>query len=94
MGYSPLGASVNGISGASILVWIAISSPEGFSYPGIETTSPSLQVGSLPLRYIESPYKSINYRNVMKKMYIEILEHLRNFLLKFGFLVFSLVFQF
>ena len=96
MGYSPLGSSVHGISQASILAWIAISSPGALSNPGIEPTSPSLQVSSLPLRYLGSPYKSANYSKCYEENVHWDIRALKKLLIvKIGlFLVFSLVFQF
>ena len=39
------GSSVHGISQARILEWVAISSPEGLSDPGMEAVSPALAGG-------------------------------------------------
>ena len=44
---SPPGFSVHGILQARILEWVAISFSRGSSDPGIEPTSPALQVDSL-----------------------------------------------
>ena len=50
-------SSVHGIFQARILEWVATSSSKGspWSPPGIKRTSPTLQVGSLPLSHQGSP---------------------------------------
>ena len=42
MVFSPLGSSIQGISQARVLEWIAISFSRGLSNPEIEPTSPVL----------------------------------------------------
>ena len=49
MDCSPPSFSVHGILQARILEWIAISSPEELSNPGIEPWSPASQADSLSL---------------------------------------------
>ena len=49
MDCSPPGSSVHGIFQARILEWVAIFSSRGSSQPRDQTTSPALQVDSLPL---------------------------------------------
>ena len=46
---SPPGSFVPGISQSRILEWIAISFSRGSSHPGLEPTSPALQLYSFPL---------------------------------------------
>ena len=46
------GSSVNGISQARILEWVAFPSPGDLPDPGIEPVSPALQVGSSLLSYL------------------------------------------
>ena len=47
-GCSPPGSSVNEISQARILEWVAIPSPRDLPDPGFKPRSPALQVDSLP----------------------------------------------
>ena len=46
------GSSVNGISQARILEWVAFPSPGDLPDPGIELVSPALQVDSSLLSYL------------------------------------------
>ena len=48
---TPQGSSVHGILQARILEWVAMTSPGDIPNPGIEPTSPALQVDSLLLSY-------------------------------------------
>ena len=48
-------SSVHGIFQSRILEWVATSSSKGSSWPRIKPTSPTLQVGSLPLSHQGSP---------------------------------------
>ena len=58
MDCSPPGTSVHGISQTRIPEYIAISFSREFSWPGIEPTSPALQVNSFLLSHQGSPPKS------------------------------------
>ena len=69
MDCSPPSSSVHGILLARILKWVAISrgsfsgkihSPEDLPDPGLKPASPALQVDSLPLSHVGSPYQSCN----------------------------------
>ena len=53
-GSSP-GSSVHGILQARILEWVAIPSPGGLSYAGIEPRSPALQADFLPSELPQKP---------------------------------------
>ena len=52
MDFSLPGSSVNGISQARILEWVAFPSPGDLPDPGIESVSPALQVDSSLLSYL------------------------------------------
>ena len=54
MDCSPLGSSVCGIFHARILEWVAISFSRDLPHPRLKSSSPELQVDSLPLRYLGS----------------------------------------
>ena len=51
MDCSPPGSSAHGILQARILEWTAIPSPGDLPDPGIESMSPALAGGSLPLSH-------------------------------------------
>ena len=54
------GSSVNGISQARILEWVAFPSPWDLPNPGVEPESPALQADALPLSHQGSPSTSID----------------------------------
>ena len=59
MDCSPPGSSVQGISQARILEWVAVSSPGGLPDPGIETVSlasPALAGGFFTIVLPEKPH--------------------------------------
>jgi len=59
MDYSLPGSFVSGISQTRVLEWVAISSSQDLSNPGIEHTSlasPALAGGFLPLCHLGSPH--------------------------------------
>ena len=55
MGCGPADSSVHGISQARIVEWVAFPPPGNLPDPGIEPTSPVLQVDSLPLSHWGRP---------------------------------------
>ena len=57
--FSPPGSSIHGNFQARILEWVAISTPGGLPKSRIKPmspASPALQMDSLPLRQLGSPY--------------------------------------
>ena len=65
VGCSPPGSSVNEISQARILEWVAIPSPRDLPDPGFKPRSPALQVDSLPTELQENNLYSLQRESLI-----------------------------
>ena len=61
------GSSVHGIFQARIVEWLPFPSPGDLPDPGIEPTSPAVQMDSLPLSHQGTPYDKDVYNIRCKK---------------------------
>ena len=70
MDCSPSDSSIHGISQVRILEWVAVSFSKGSSWPRDRTHISCLEVDSLPLRHLGSPYLVRRDITLLRKVHL------------------------